>query len=492
MKKKLSYNILFSLLLQIVAVINSFITSKITINYFGSEINGLVSSINQFLNYISLLEGGVGAVIMAQLYKPIYENDKNKISDIISSSKKFFRQIICIYMIYTLILSLIYPLMIKSSINKESIVTLIWILSISLCAQYFFAISYKILLQASHKLYICSIAQIIAYVVNISLVIISSVKYNNILIVKLFSSIAFLLQPLLYTLFTEKRYRKCYSKGKYELKGRWDGFFQNLAFFINNNTDIVLITLLLNLNEVSVYSVYMLVINGMKSVVLSIYTGFQSILGRKLAQQNTVKIKEFMKKYFYFILIVSLIGFGTIILLIRQFVCIYIGNNSDYSYDRVIFPFIIAISQMIICIREPFNLLIISANKFKETNKGAAIEAILNIVISLFFIKKCGLVGVAVGTLIASLYRLCYFYMYLCKNIIMLNYKIIFKPLFLLVSYISIIALYYFKIDNYNVENWMYFFKNAIFIIAINVVVLFILIIIIFGADIIKLWKKRQ
>ena len=96
MKKKLSYNILFSLLLQIVAVINSFITSKITINYFGSEINGLVSSINQFLNYISLLEGGVGAVIMAQLYKPIYENDKNKISDIISSSKKFFRQIICI------------------------------------------------------------------------------------------------------------------------------------------------------------------------------------------------------------------------------------------------------------------------------------------------------------------------------------------------------------------------------------------------------------
>jgi len=200
MKKKLSYNILFSLLLQIVAVINSFITSKITINYFGSEINGLVSSINQFLNYISLLEGGVGAVIMAQLYKPIYENDKNKISDIISSSKKFFRQIICIYMIYTLILSLIYPLMIKSSINKESIVTLIWILSISLCAQYFFAISYKILLQASHKLYICSIAQIIAYVVNISLVIISSVKYNNILIVKLFSSIAFLLQPLLYTL----------------------------------------------------------------------------------------------------------------------------------------------------------------------------------------------------------------------------------------------------------------------------------------------------
>lgn len=82
--------------------------------------------------------------------------------------------------------------------------------------------------------------------------------------------------------------------------------------------------------------------------------------------------------------------------------------------------------------------------------------------------------------------------MYLCKNIIMLNYKIIFKPLFLLVSYISIIALYYFKIDNYNVENWMYFFKNAIFIIAINVVVLFILIIIIFGADIIKLWKKRQ
>ena len=38
---------------------------------FGSEINGLVSSITQFLSFISLLEGGLGAVVLAELYLPI-------------------------------------------------------------------------------------------------------------------------------------------------------------------------------------------------------------------------------------------------------------------------------------------------------------------------------------------------------------------------------------------------------------------------------------
>ena len=38
---------------------------------YGSDVNGLVSSITQFLGYIALVEGGVGGVIRAALYKPL-------------------------------------------------------------------------------------------------------------------------------------------------------------------------------------------------------------------------------------------------------------------------------------------------------------------------------------------------------------------------------------------------------------------------------------
>ena len=61
-------NALSNILLQIFTIISAFIIPKIILSYFGSEVNGLVSSLNQLLNYIALLEGGLNSVIMASLY----------------------------------------------------------------------------------------------------------------------------------------------------------------------------------------------------------------------------------------------------------------------------------------------------------------------------------------------------------------------------------------------------------------------------------------
>lgn len=60
MKNKVTLlNIASSLLLQVVSVISGLIVPRIILSCFGSDINGLVSSINQFLSYITLIEGGL-------------------------------------------------------------------------------------------------------------------------------------------------------------------------------------------------------------------------------------------------------------------------------------------------------------------------------------------------------------------------------------------------------------------------------------------------
>lgn len=43
--------------------------------YFGSELNGLVTSITQFLGFITLLEAGVGNVVQSSLYRPLAQKD---------------------------------------------------------------------------------------------------------------------------------------------------------------------------------------------------------------------------------------------------------------------------------------------------------------------------------------------------------------------------------------------------------------------------------
>ena len=83
--RKTLLNITSNLLLQIIIVLYGFIVPKIIINLFGSNVNGLISSITQFLSYIILFESGFGPVLKSILYKPIAKKDKNTIESILKT-----------------------------------------------------------------------------------------------------------------------------------------------------------------------------------------------------------------------------------------------------------------------------------------------------------------------------------------------------------------------------------------------------------------------
>ena len=73
-KKIVIKNIISSLIFQFSTIVYGFIIPILIIKKYGSGVNGLVSSITQFIAYISLLEAGIGPVIKNALFKPIVEN----------------------------------------------------------------------------------------------------------------------------------------------------------------------------------------------------------------------------------------------------------------------------------------------------------------------------------------------------------------------------------------------------------------------------------
>ena len=54
--KKLALNTVTSLLLQIISVLSGFILPRLILGAFGTNVNGLVNSIAQFLGVITLLD----------------------------------------------------------------------------------------------------------------------------------------------------------------------------------------------------------------------------------------------------------------------------------------------------------------------------------------------------------------------------------------------------------------------------------------------------
>ncbi len=418
-KKKLKLNTLFGFLYQVVAIVCGFILPRMILSYYGSEINGLVNSIQSILNIITLMELGVGAVVQTALYKPLAENDEYRVSQIICAAKKYFRIVGIAFFVLVISISIVYPIMMLDKFEFFSTFMLIVAISITMFAQYFFGIVYNLLIQADQKVYVYNIIQIIALILNTLLCIIMMVNGLSIQFVKFTTAIVFLIRPLLLYMFVKKNYYlyKVQLNGD-ELPQKWNGIAQHIASYVLENTDIVVLTIFASLSIVSVYSVYYLVANSIRLLIVSLTNGVQSYYGNILALENSDYLKKEFNKTNFYINFISILVFSVSTVLITPFIMCYTKGLEDVNYNEFVFGALLILGQFFYCTRRSFNLLVLAAGHYKQTQKSAIIEAVINVVVSVSLVINFGLIGVAIGTAVAMLYRTTYFAWYCSKNII--------------------------------------------------------------------------
>ena len=478
MKKTISLNIVASLLLQVVTILSGLIVPRLILETFGSTVNGLISSINQFLNYITLLEGGVASVMMANMYKPLYNRDYEKLSGVVKTVKLFFKNISIIFVAYLVIVTVGYPFLVKNDLGWLYIATLTIILGINFFSQYCFAYTYKLLLNADNKVYVTALTSTLVIILNTILVYIGIKTFPNIHVVKLITTIVFFLQPLVYFIYVKKHYKleQDAKPEKTAIKQRWDGFGINLAAFVHNNTDVVILSIFSTLPTVSVYAVYLLVINGIKSLILSMMNGIVPTLGKKIAKGNIEELRDFFGKYEFFCLFVTSMAFSLGAILIVPFVRLYTSGVTDANYTQPVFAVIMLIAEFCYCVRDPYVNMAYQSGVFKEISKYAYVEAILNILISIVLVKYMGLVGVAIGTLISMAYRTLMQVYYLKDHLLFRSPGVFIRYLVILgltgtISYVLLSNIY-----NANIL----FMDNSFFSFGLLIIVSVILIILLF------------
>ena len=475
--KKAIYNISTNLILQIVIVIYGFIVPKIIISSFGSNVNGLISSITQFLAYITLLESGFGPVVKSVLYKPIAKKDNKTIANILKSTEKFFRSIAIIFLVYIIILCICYPFLVSKNFGWIYTASLIIIIGISTFAEYFFGMTYRLYLQADQKSYIISIIQIVTYILSTIIIIILATSGFNIHIIKLVSGLIFVLRPILQNLYVKNKYNINFKNAdnNYKLKQKWDGLAQHIAAVIHNNTDITILTIFTNLVEVSVYSVFYLVVKGVKSLIQSFTGGIDATFGDMLAKKEKNNLNKKFSMYEILYNTISTIVFTCTIILIVPFISVYTKGITDANYIRYVFGPLLVISEYIWAIRLPYSSITLAAGHFKETRIGAWVECISNILISIILVWKYGIVGVTIGTIIAMTIRTAEFVYHTNKYILDRSiWESIKKIILVIVETILIVFIcrYLPYVDNTNYINWLI---NAIMVGLVASLVTFIL-----------------
>lgn len=419
-KTKLFLNTTLSLVYQLTTIVCGFILPRFFLSFYGSEVNGLISSITQFLGFISLAECGVGAVVQSTLYKPLADQNMKKVSEIIVSAENFFRRIAYLLVGYTIILMLIYPFIMLDSFDYFFTSILIFVISISSFAQYYIGMTYRILLTADQLGFLQYSIHTVALILN-TIVCVWLMKMGaSVHIVKLTTSMIFLVQPILLSVIAKQRYEINYEIKIVEepIKQKWNGLAQHIATVVLGNTDTVVLTLLSTLENVSIYAVYHLIVNGVKQIVISMTNGMQAMFGNMLARNKMEELRQTFEYFEWIIHTLVTFVFSITSVLIIPFVRIYTANITDVNYIVPTFAYMITIAQASYCIRLPYNIMVLAAGHYKQTQLSAIIEASINVVMSVILVFYYGLVGVAVGTFVAMLYRTVYLAQYLSKNVI--------------------------------------------------------------------------
>lgn len=435
-------NLAVSVVYQITAAVCSLILPRYILLSFGSDVNGILQSVSQLLNYTVLMECGVGGLITASFYKPLAESDDEAVSDIFNNAKGFFNKISCAYIGLTVLLAFASKSIIRTDFDFRYVCGLVVILGISYYFTYYFAMAHRLLIRADQKIRIVQGIQSVTLILNTVLCIVTMKLGGGIHIVKGISALVFLLNPIVFRLYVKKHYAissAVYDK-KRSIPRKTDGMIHHIAFFIHMNTDIVLLSIVCGTKEVSVYSIYNSVICVIEGFFTTISESISAALGSLIANGRNNTLKASFE--FYQTVNTAAATFVCVAeaLLILPFVRIYTKGVTDVIYIRPMFAFLMIAAQWFFCIRIPYSNVITAAGHYRQTKTGAYIEAIMNIGISLFTVKQFGLCGVAFGTLAAMAARTIYMAWYLSKELLQRKLCLFFKDVVLNIAFAIMIV----------------------------------------------------
>lgn len=428
---KIKKNLIASIIGHIFSLLYGFVLPRLILVYFGSQVNGLIQSITQFLGVVGFFDMGIGQVVRSAMYEPIERGDNTQLSRIMVSGGRFYRRIAYALLGYVAVLLIIYPISVDKSFDWLFTAGMIAIISIGLFAQYYCGIIYEQLLYASQKYYILCAIQSMCYILNMAVCVVMVRMDCSIHAVKLVMALIFLIKPLFCTWYIRRKYaidwRITYDDEP--IKQKWHGVPQHISAVVLDGTDNIVLTVFSTLSNVSIYSVYYMVIGSIQALYQSIVVSIQTAAGAAWAKQDLKCIKQMFSKVEFCLHTGVVFVFCCTAMLIVPFVQVYTNGLTDADYMQPTFAAILVLAYGIRCLRTPYNIWILAAGHFKQTQKCHIIAAVLNLVFSILTVSRWGLIGVAIGTLIAMCYQTAWMMIYTTKNLVRCTFEHVFRQL---------------------------------------------------------------
>lgn len=399
-------NIFTNIVSQITILLLGIVIPRLVIINLGSEVNGLLSSINQALVYVSLLEAGVGAASLQALYGPVATNDHTAINSILSATHHFYKRTGFLYFLSVVALTVFFPLTLATELKKATIMWVVFLSGMPGVINYYYQGKFRLLLQAEGKSYILTVlTTIVRIFADLGKIILLLCGFDIVALQSMY-----LLFNIVQVAFIGLYIKRHYKWLNLNTKPNFDAISQSknalvhqLSGFIFSNTDALILTYFCGLGSVSVYSTYALFF-GITATMINNFSGANFILGQTFNsnRQHYLKLHNLFEVY-NMALTFSLYCITNIFIL--PFLSLYTSGVTDMQYVDQLLPYFFLATYLLSNGRTASSHVINYAGHFRQTQSHAIIESIINIFISLISVKHFGIYGVLIGTIAALLYR---------------------------------------------------------------------------------------
>ena len=429
---RIKNNLISSLVYQVVLISLSFLLPRLYLENFGSEVNGVLSTIKQIFTYLFLLEAGVGLATTQALYKRIGEMDYKSANEVLSATDSYYKRTGIIYLAIVLVIAVFYAYIIPTSIDSNVVFLIIILTALPALFSYFVQAKYRILMEVDGRKYVINNAETILQLASNAGKIIVLLLTDSLILIQLVYCIISLLQLSFLYFYAKSRYKSWLNlkvKPDFEAISQKNSVLvHQLSGMVFNNTDVILISVLCDFKAVSIYAIYNIFFSQVQNFITTVVSSFAFALGQ-MFHTDRERFDKLYNVYETFYIMATCIIYTLMAVFLLPLIQIYTSGINDAEYTNVFLVLLFALMNLIANVKLPSNLVIEYSGDFEKTRLYAIWEMVINITVTVAAVLYMGICGAILGTIAALLYRgivtICYSNRNVLKRNQMCTYKIL-------------------------------------------------------------------
>ncbi len=406
---RLAANITSYAILQIVNMMVGLFLPRLYLAVYGSEINGIISTVNSFISYFSYLEAGIGLTLIHSLFKPLAENNAGKTNGILSYSQKQYRRISGIYFILVVALSFLFPVFSSSAaLSRLEFAALVFVIGAYGAIDFFTMAKYRVLLTADRKEYVISNAYILAQLLRFVFVWLLLQLNISVVFVKIIPILTLLVRSLILRSYIKQNYPNIsYSAPPTTdisvTSNSWDALLLQISINTSISLPTIIISQVLGFKEANVYAVYSLVASALISIVSALSSGVAPKLGRNLSYGSD--ITESYRIYDFIVSLIIAAVFSTMAVMLIPFVALYTNVVNDVNYIYPIYAILISAWAALYSYRIPLTAIINAAGIYRENRMNNIVNLAIQVALGIAGALIAGIGGLLIVMIVASIQR---------------------------------------------------------------------------------------